>query len=144
MTGNTTAPPRVSETRRDETSRIHRSRTNRVFAGVCGGIAEHFGSDPTAVRLLTLLVGLFTGIVPMVVLYLIAAIIVPEAGSEPETSRTAVAEPGQAALVVGVLLIVAGVAAFASQWLQVNWDQLWPLLLIGMGGLLVLVAARRR
>src|SRR5690348_5115989 len=30
----------------DRSTPLHRSTTNRVFAGVCGGIAEHFGSDP--------------------------------------------------------------------------------------------------
>ncbi len=29
---------------------LHRSRTNKVIAGVCGGIAEHLGWNPTVVR----------------------------------------------------------------------------------------------
>ena len=31
--------------------RLHKSRNDRVLAGVCGGIAEFFGIDPTLVRL---------------------------------------------------------------------------------------------
>jgi len=54
MTAETTAPaggPASPETtRRSATRRLHRSRTNRVFAGVYGGIAEYYGSDPTAPR----------------------------------------------------------------------------------------------
>lgn len=65
---------------RQGSSRLFRSRTNRVLAGVCGGIAENFGSDPTAVRLATLVLGLFTGVLPMVVAYVIAAIVIPGAG----------------------------------------------------------------
>jgi len=52
MTAESTAPPTLPEARRQaRVRRLNRSRTNRVLAGVCGGIAEHYGSDPTAVRL---------------------------------------------------------------------------------------------
>ncbi|HML37154.1 MAG TPA: PspC domain-containing protein [Bacillota bacterium] len=52
-----------------------RSRTNRVFAGVCGGIAEYFGWSGTVVRLFFLLsgIGLFT--------YIILAIAIPDSPS---------------------------------------------------------------
>src|SRR5688572_4140603 len=58
--------------------RFYRLRTNRALPGVCGGIAEYYGADPSAVRLLTVIIALFTGIVPMLVLYLIAAIVILE------------------------------------------------------------------
>jgi phage shock protein C len=32
--------------------KLYRSTTNKKIAGVCGGIAEYFGIDPTLVRLL--------------------------------------------------------------------------------------------
>ena len=32
--------------------RLYRSRTDRMLGGVCGGIAEYFGVDPTLIRLL--------------------------------------------------------------------------------------------
>ena len=35
-----------------EGKRLYRSSQNRMIAGVCGGIAEYFGIDPTLVRLL--------------------------------------------------------------------------------------------
>ncbi|HEX9057052.1 MAG TPA: PspC domain-containing protein [Ktedonobacterales bacterium] len=34
--------------------RLHRSRRNRMIAGVCGGLAEAFGLDPLLVRVVTL------------------------------------------------------------------------------------------
>lgn len=52
---------------------------DRVIAGVCGGIAEYFGFDATMVRLVVAALALFTVIVPSVVLYLIAALIIPDA-----------------------------------------------------------------
>jgi phage shock protein PspC (stress-responsive transcriptional regulator) len=33
--------------------RIKRSRDDRMLAGVCGGIARHFGIDPVIVRITT-------------------------------------------------------------------------------------------
>jgi len=56
--------------------RLYRSRTNRIIAGVCGGIAEYSNIDPTVVRLLWLLVSLFWG--AGIVAYIIALIIIPE------------------------------------------------------------------
>jgi len=35
--------------------RLYRSRRNRIIAGVCGGIAEHFDVDPVWVRVLAIL-----------------------------------------------------------------------------------------
>ncbi|MBS5284443.1 MAG: PspC domain-containing protein [Clostridiales bacterium] len=54
---------------------LHRSSTNRVFCGVCGGLGEYFNVDPTLIRLLwiILICSFGTGIVA----YLIAAIIIP-------------------------------------------------------------------
>jgi phage shock protein C len=124
--------------------RLHRSRTNRVLAGVCGGIAEHYGSDPTAVRLAAIVIGLFTGIVPMVVLYIVAAIVVPEMAASPGDRPTANAVPGQATLVLGALLVVLGIAGFANVWLRIEWEQVWPLALIGLGAVMVVATLRPR
>jgi phage shock protein C len=43
-------------------SRLMRSRTEVIIAGVCGGLAEYFGLDPVIVRLIFVLVTLTTGI----------------------------------------------------------------------------------
>ena len=41
-----------------EPKRLYKSKTNRVICGVCGGVGEYFGIDPTIVRLLCVLLGL--------------------------------------------------------------------------------------
>ncbi|MDB5165925.1 MAG: phage shock protein PspC [Candidatus Saccharibacteria bacterium] len=56
---------------------LYRSKTDRKIAGVCAGIAEYFGIDPTIVRViavLLLLPGGFPGLIP----YLILWVVVPE------------------------------------------------------------------
>ena len=39
--------------------RLYRSRSNRMVAGVCAGVAEYFGIDPTVVRVLWAIVSVF-------------------------------------------------------------------------------------
>jgi len=56
--------------------RLYRSRSERMIAGVCGGIAAYFGVDPTLVRILALATFLIPG--SGVIAYLIAWVIVPE------------------------------------------------------------------
>lgn len=58
--------------------RIYRSKKDRMIAGVCGGIAEYFKIDPTIVRLLWVLVTIFTGLILGIIAYILAAIIIPE------------------------------------------------------------------
>ena len=57
-------------------NKIFRSRTQRMVAGVCGGIGEYFGIDPTIVRLGFVLLSLMVG--GGLLVYILAAIILPE------------------------------------------------------------------
>lgn len=58
------------------TKKLYRSRRDRVFAGVCGGIGEYFDIDSSLVRILwvLLILGPGTGLLA----YIICAIIIPE------------------------------------------------------------------
>ena len=53
--------------------RLYRSRKNKVFAGVCGGVGEYFNIDPVIVRIIAVVSGV--GLLA----YIIGAIIIPEA-----------------------------------------------------------------
>lgn len=58
--------------------RLIRSATDRQIAGVCGGLAEYFGVDATAVRLLWVILSVFGGaVVGGVIAYLVAWLIIP-------------------------------------------------------------------
>jgi len=61
--------------------RLVRPRTNRKIAGVCAGLAEYFDLDVTLVRVLWLLVTIFSAIIFGIVGYIVAWIVMPE---EPE------------------------------------------------------------
>ena len=56
---------------------LPRRSRRRLIAGVCGGLAEHWGVSPTLVRLATLLLSLLPG--PMWLVYAAAWIVMPDA-----------------------------------------------------------------
>lgn len=62
----------------EKVKRLYRSKKNRVIAGVCGGIGEYFNMDPTIIRLIWVLVAIFTAFLPGIVAYLLAWAIIPE------------------------------------------------------------------
>ena len=56
--------------------RLYKSEDNRILCGVCGGVGEYLGVDPTLVRLVWVLITLAAG--AGLLLYIIAAIIMRE------------------------------------------------------------------
>jgi len=61
----------------DLRKRLYRSRGDRRVAGVCAGIADYLGVDATLVRIAWVLLALAGG--PGLLLYIVLAVIVPEA-----------------------------------------------------------------
>lgn len=154
--------------------RLYRSRRDRMLAGVAGGLAEGWGVDPSLVRIVWVLLVLFTSGVALLV-YVVMAVVVPEEGdvlgsdtsgastdpypagpvsgpwTEPPPpgamSATGTGRPrdsGSGALIGGGLLIVIGVALLIRQYLpDIDFDWLWPVALVGLGGLLLVSALRR-
>lgn len=57
--------------------KLTRSTSNRMIAGVCAGLGEYLGIDPTIVRLLAIL-AFFTGFGGIALVYLVMAFVVPE------------------------------------------------------------------
>ena len=60
--------------------KLYKSNTNKMREGVCGGIAEYFGVDPTIVRLAWVVFCALGG--SGILAYIIAAIIIPSAPLE--------------------------------------------------------------
>lgn len=55
--------------------KLYRSDKERMLAGICGGLAEYFGVDPTWIRLFFVLFALLGGVAILV--YLVMWVIVP-------------------------------------------------------------------
>jgi phage shock protein C len=60
------------------TRRLTRSTTDKKIAGICGGLAEFFGVDATAIRLLWVILSILCGaVIGGVIAYLVAWLIIP-------------------------------------------------------------------
>jgi phage shock protein C len=57
--------------------RLFRSQARKMLGGVCGGLGDYFEIDVTLIRLVFVAISLVTAIIPMVIFYLIAWIIIP-------------------------------------------------------------------
>ena len=62
----------------DTTKPLRRSRTNRMFGGVVGGLAEHVGMDPALARLLYVAISVFSAAFPGILLYIVMLVVLPE------------------------------------------------------------------
>lgn len=144
-------------------NRLYRSRTDQMVGGVCGGLAQYLKIDATLVRLFFLLLALGSGV--GVIVYLILWVIVPyegegqvagsdtvRAGADEMANRMrtlgadiqrAVREPNpKTGLILGAALIIIGAVVLIDNldlpWLHwLNFDMLWPVLLIAGGALLI-------
>jgi phage shock protein C len=56
---------------------LTRSKSDRMIAGVCGGLARWLGWDSTAVRILYVLISIFSVAFPGMIVYLILALVMP-------------------------------------------------------------------
>ena len=57
--------------------RLYRSDTNKMVAGVCGGIGEYFDTDPTLIRLAWVVISIPLAFFGGIIAYIVAAIIIP-------------------------------------------------------------------
>ena len=58
---------------------LYRSRKSCYRAGVCGGIGEYFNIDPNIVRIVAVVLCFGSMVVPLVIAYVAAALLLPEA-----------------------------------------------------------------
>ena len=58
---------------------LRRSRTHRMIAGVCGGLADWLGWDVTLVRVLYIIVSILSAAFPGLLAYVILWIVMPDA-----------------------------------------------------------------
>jgi len=66
--------------------------TNKVLAGVCGGVAEYFNTDPTLVRILYAVLTIFSAAFPGLLLYIIMLLLMPEGNKNDKYEDAQVVE----------------------------------------------------
>ena len=62
--------------------KLYISKKDRKIFGICGGIGQTYDIDPTLIRLIVVFLCIATAILPVVLTYLAAWIIVPEKPTE--------------------------------------------------------------
>ena len=65
--------------------RLYKSKTNKVIAGVIGGLGEYYEVDPSLLRLAYILIAVLTAVFPAIVGYLVACLVIP---SQPSAIHT--------------------------------------------------------
>ncbi|MBU4485855.1 MAG: PspC domain-containing protein [Candidatus Delongbacteria bacterium] len=58
--------------------RLTKSKKNSMFFGICGGIAEWIGWDPTLVRIAYVLASIFSAAFPGILIYIMLIFIMPD------------------------------------------------------------------
>ena len=71
----------------DREKRLHRSRTEKMVGGVCGGLAEYFRVDPTIVRVIWVALTILPIPGSAILAYLILWIVVPQEPAAPLPPR---------------------------------------------------------
>ncbi len=155
------------------TDRLYRSPTDRVIAGVAGGLAAWLRIDPSIVRVAWVVLAVLSGGIFLLV-YLVMMIVVPlpppgwvpSAAPPPQGQWTSAPpsgqpgaqwttppattgstwkapDPGNAGIVFGVILVGLGVWFLVDQYVDIDWQLVWPLIVILIGAALIAGAIRR-
>ena len=143
------------------TKRLYRSRTDKIVAGVCGGMGEYFNIDPVWIRIIFVLLTILDGI--GLLIYIIAWVLMPlnpnqkatsdtfaektvdkikhkiEAKHESKKSSKADEKPVKkkdhsGAVLFGTILVVIGFAFMMKYFLKsFNMMLIWPIIIIIIG-----------
>jgi len=132
--------------------KIYRSRRDRVFFGVCGGIAEYYNIESLWVRVVFIFLGI-TGAVGFI-LYLALIILMPlnpqgklssekePKGEEESSLYSSVQEDlsdfrlDKRRNLLGVVIVAVGLIAFFNELFPsfwIGWKVLWPIIIIFIG-----------
>lgn len=143
-------------TKQPTTKRFTRSNTDKVLAGVCGGLGSYFELDPTVFRIIFVVATFFGGF--GLLLYIILALLVPAEDQAPDEPikkvKAAAAQVGKAVEEstrevrsemtrrrsdhgwIGLVLILAGILFLLTNFGFFSWvdaGKFWPILLIIIG-----------
>lgn len=125
--------------------RLHKSQTDRILAGVCGGIGEYFKINTLAIRIIWLVSILWNG--SGIIAYLLALIIMPRHGMGSASRE----EDSKSRLLAGLFLVLIGVFLVVRESLHLgyllrlpNLTIITPLSLVALGLILILVFRESR
>ncbi len=128
--------------------RIYRSRREKVFAGVAGGLAEYFEVDPVFIRLIFILLTFLSGI--GIIGYIACIFLIPKESLVAATGNTEAKvsvdraqeesdeKAGNKRKVIGTILIALGGLILLGNFIpNLDFDEIGPVLMILLGGWLI-------
>jgi phage shock protein C len=137
----------------EKVKKLYRSKTDKIIAGVCGGMGKYFNTDPLVFRLIFIALTFAGG--SGILLYIIFAIIVPEepdnqhktekindeeqikenAKSAAKDFKNAARKYGSNREILGIIIIIIGLLLLLNVFLPIvfRWDIIWPVLIILLG-----------
>ncbi len=137
--------------------KLYRSSTDKIIAGVCGGLAEYFDVDSTLVRIIFVLLALADGL--GVILYVILALIIPQKGgldikanadelagkarslaADLKKSRNGHNWLGIVIVVIGLAILLRNILPLSMMWF--GHGMLWALIAI-IAGLYLIIRNNR-
>lgn len=62
--------------------KLYKSKENKILAGIIGGIGEYLNVDPVILRVVWIVIVVFTGFVPGIIVYLVAVFVVSDKPKE--------------------------------------------------------------
>jgi phage shock protein C len=120
---------------------VRRSRSERVIAGVCGGVGRYLGVDPVLLRIAFIILALANGL--GVIAYVVAWVAIPEEQPGQPVARAAEPRRETGRLVLGGALVVLGLVLLLDR-LAPDLDELfWPVAVVAVGVAVMLVGLRR-
>lgn len=135
----------------EQSKKLYRSKTNRVIAGVAGGLGEYFSIDPVIFRVLFVALAFAGG--SGLLLYIIGMLVIPEAsGATTAQSEVVIDKEGKVQNtaqgwlqdrrnLIGLLIVVVGIIALLNQVAPLHWfrwDFFWPIVIIIVGAYLIM------
>jgi phage shock protein C len=132
-------PPAAGEPRGERL--LRRSTSDKVLAGVCGGLGRYLGVEPVLLRIAAVVLALANGV--GVIAYVIAWIVIPEerAGQAVVAARAPRQETGR--LVLGGALVVLGLVLLLDRIVPDLQRLFWPLAVVAAGAAIMLAGLRR-
>jgi phage shock protein PspC (stress-responsive transcriptional regulator) len=123
--------------------RLERNRSDRMLAGVCGGLARYFDINPAFYRVGFVVLTLIGG--AGILIYLAAALVIPDEGEEDSIASAALRDRRDRPWpVIGLALVaVAGLVLLSRVSIWPHGDAAWILLLVA-GGIVVQLTHRPR
>lgn len=127
------------------TKRLYRSRTEKMIAGVAGGIAQYLDIDPVFIRIAFVTLIFFHG--AGIIIYFISALIIPKEEIFGGPAPTEESEDKVKSMMVekekrkanrekifgGILVVIGAIFLADNLFMNISFEDIFPVVLIGLG-----------